>query len=178
MATIFTINKPLPDEILAAVHRLPPGMGGVLMLGMGLIVMRLERPTKRELKEFTGPATLRIGDFGSFMMISPKFKSMSFDLIWSPEIADRSDEELLDPLPEGDRLLLSLVLVDESGIVRQIRTASIGPKASMRLIRTQNDLMERQIIAGKVQRDLEVIFRRHPSGIPDEVFQARSAIGA
>lgn len=178
MPTIFALNKPLPDNILAAVNRLPPGMGGVLMLGMGLIVMRLERPTRRELKEFSGPATIRIGDFGSFMMISPKFPTFSFDLIWSPEIADRSEEDLLDPIPEGDRMVLSFVLVDEGGIVRRIRTGSIGPKASVRLIRTQNDLMERPIIPGKVQRDLEGLFRLYQSGIPDNAFQARSGIGA
>lgn len=178
MPTILALNKPLPDNILTAVNRLPPGMGGILMLGMGLIVMRLERPSRRELKEFSGSATIRIGDFGSFMMISPKFQTFSFDLIWSPEIADKSDEDLLDPIPEGDRLVLSFVLVDESGTVRRIRTGSIGPKASMRLIRTQNDLMERPIDPGKVERDLKGLFRIYRTGIPDEAFQARSGIGA
>tara|TARA_R110002051_G_scaffold98120_1_gene168259 strand:- start:23 stop:517 length:495 start_codon:yes stop_codon:yes gene_type:complete len=155
-----------------------PGMSGGLQFDMGIVLMRLDAPRKREVREFSGPATVRIGDFGSFMLFSPKFPSFSFDLLWSPVIARSSETPGIVDIAEGDRLNMNYILVDESTTVRTIRTGTIGPKASAFLARTQRDLMGRDVDAEQVRRDMERLFRAHPRGIPDGAFHARSRIGA
>lgn len=178
MPLILAVGRQLPLEMGLAIASQAPGMSGGLQFDMGLALMRLDGPRKRELREFSGPATVRIGDFGSFMLFSPQYPSFSFDLLWSPVTARASQTPGIVDLAEGDRLNMNYVLVDETTTVRAMRTGTIGPKASAFLARTQRDLMGRDVDAEQVLRDMQRLFRAHPRGIPDQAFKARSRIGA
>lgn len=153
-------------------------MGGGLLLDMGLILMKMNTPRKREIKAFSGPATIRIGDFGSFLMISPQFKGFNFDLLWSPVAARKTGGHDIVDVEPGQHLNMSYVLVDETATVRAMRAGTIGPKTTAFLARTQRDLMGRDVDAEQVRRDMERLFQMHPHGIPDRAFKARSKIGA
>ncbi|WP_027234099.1 hypothetical protein [Leisingera caerulea] len=176
--TLLATGQPLPLEMGLAIASQPAGMSGGLFFDLNMILMRLDQPRKRELRDFNKQATVRLGDFGSFLLFSPKFRGFSFDLLWSPVIARAQDGAGMVAVNEGERLNLNFVLVDERTIVRGIRVGTIGPKASGFLARTQRNLMGRDVDAEQVQRDMERLFGEHPHGIPDKMFKARSAIGA
>ncbi|MBW3243656.1 hypothetical protein KUV57_13360 [Epibacterium sp. DP7N7-1] len=175
---ILAVGRQLPLEMGLAISSQAPGMSGGLQFDLGIALMRLDGPRKREVREFSGPATVRIGDFGSFLLFSPKYPSFSFDLLWSPVIAKASDTPGMIDIADGDRLNLNYILVDETTTVRAIRTGTIGPKASAFLARKQRDLLGRDVDAEQVRRDMQRLFQSHPRGIPDGDFQARSKIGA
>lgn len=175
---ILSVGRPLPVHMGLLLASQPEGMGGGLIFEAGLVLMRLDAPSQSELRQFSGPANIRIGDFGSFLLFSPQFPSVSFDLVWSPVIARRSRTTGIPPLENGQRLNLSFALVDERAVVRALRAGTIGPRCTSFLRSTTENLMGRDVDAEQVARDMERVFTNYPHGIPDEAFQARSQIGA
>lgn len=93
----LAVGKRLPLDIAVQLLSAGDGSNGAISFEMGCVLMKLERPTQQEIKDFSGKASVRVGDFGSFMLFSPSFKGFSFDLLWSPVIARAQDKPVSSP---------------------------------------------------------------------------------
>ncbi|MCW3782515.1 hypothetical protein [Defluviimonas salinarum] len=176
--TVFLVGQPLPLEPRIALASEGSGLGGVLNLPAGMVIMRLDNPTPAEMKAFADRAMMRIGLFRTFLIVSPVFEGYNFDLLWSPAIARATEEPPVGGVGENDHLLLTLILVDERLVVRAIRQSTISPEAGRLLRRGQLELLTSRIRPEEVEAEMTELFRNHPRGLPNEVFDVACPLGS
>ena len=65
-----------------------------------------------DLTSFNGPARFRVGLARNFLLISPKFRGLNCDIVWSPLIARMVGEPAMDRPSASDQMMFNFVLVD------------------------------------------------------------------
>lgn len=174
--TLLVQGQTLPPELLIQMRNLPP-MGGTSNFETQEIFFNVPHPSEGELADLNGPATIRIGDFGSFMLFSAHFGALVFDLLWLPTIAKTSGHPGLAEIEDGKHMVMSYVTIDEYCVVRNMRMGTLSPECSSFIARLQRELMSRDITDAQIQRDMNRLFDRFPGLIPDEVFNVTCQIG-
>ena len=88
----LTLGQRLFTKIAEAVS----GSGTVINLPYKLIVVALTDYKPEDLTSFNGPARFRVGFAQKLPLISPMFRGLSFDVVWSPFIAKMAGEPVMD----------------------------------------------------------------------------------
>ena len=161
------MNEPLQsDNTLILGQRLPPkiaevvsatGSGTAINLPYKQIVMALTDYKPEDLTSFNGPARFRVGLARNFLLISPKFRGLNCDIVWSPLIARMVGEPAMDRPSASDQMMFNFVLVDGTHIVRGIRLATISPDVTMALWQASSELLARAITAASIQSEMTEI---------------------
>jgi hypothetical protein len=167
-ALSITMNKPLPEEIGGGL--LQAGAGTLVSLPQQLIIMGLMDMRPSDIATVEGPARFRVGLAENFMIISPMYKGLSFDIIWSPVIAKLSGEPPMEKPIKGQHPLFNFVLIDGHQVVRSIRSATISEEVAMAIWRAQGELSAKNIQQEDLHAEMMDVFGRYPSGIPEGFF--------
>ena len=177
------MNEPLQsDNTLILGQRLPPkipevvsatGSGTAINLPYKQIVMALTDYKPEDLTSFNGPARFRVGLARNFLLISPKFRGLNCDIVWSPLIARMVGEPVIDRPSASDQMMFNFVLVDGIHIVRGIRLAMISSDVTMALWQASSELLARAITAASIQSEMTEIFDQYPRGIPETFFHPK-----
>ena len=173
--TTLTLGQRLPPKIVEAVSA--TGSGTVINLPYKLIVVALTDFRPEDLTSFNGPARFRVGLARNFLLISPTFRGLSFDIVWSPLIAKMAGEPEMDRPSVSDQMMFNFVLVDGLHIVRGIRLATVSPDVAMVLWRAKSELSVRAITAASVRSEMMGIFDQYPRSIPETFFDAACDFG-
>ena len=181
------MNEPLQrDNTLILGQRLPPkiaevvsatGSGTAINLPYRQIVVALTDYRPENLTSFNGPARFRVGLARNFLLISPKFHGLNFDIVWSPLIARMVGEPEMDRPSASDKMMFNFVLVDGTHIVRGIRVATVSPDVTMALWRARSELLARAVTAASIQSEMTEIFDQYPHSIPETFFNASCDLG-
>jgi len=166
--TSITLNAPLPEEMGGGL--LQAGATTLISLPQHLLIMGLADLRRSDVTTFEGPARFRVGVAKNFMIISPMYKGLSFDIIWSPVISKMSGEPQMKKPITGEHPLFNFILIDGNHIVRSIRTATISERVAMAIWRAQGELWRKEINAEALKAEMMDIFGRYPTGIPEGFF--------
>ena len=167
------------DNTLILGQRLPPkiaevvsatGSGTAINLPYGLIVVALTDYKPEDLTNFNGFARFRVGLAQNFLLISPKFRGLNCDIVWSPLIARMVGEPEMDRPSASDAMMFNFVLVAGNHIVRSIRLATISPDVTMALWRARSELLARAITAASIQSEMTEIFDQYRAAFPRRSF--------
>ena len=169
----LTLGQRLPTKIAEAVS----GSGTVINLPYKLIIVALTDYKSGDMTSFNGPARFRVGQAQNFLLISPMFRGLSFDVVWSPFIAKMAGEPVMDRPSASDQMMFNFVLVDGIHVVRGIRLATVSPDVTMALWQARSELLARAITAACVQSEMMEIFAQYPRGIPETFFHASCDFG-
>lgn len=169
-------GQPLPEALLL---KMPGGAtpSGAVDLPGQIVLMTLADYRRSDRSEFLGPARFRISRQRSFMMLSPAFKTFSFDIIWSPVIARESGEPEMQGVDRGDHLAFTFVLLDGEGVIRGIRMATLSPACSQAMYRARRELMAEDVTRDDMNTEMRSLFARHPRGFPDVMFHETCDLG-
>jgi hypothetical protein len=170
------VGQPLDDDFASKFKR--SGSSGAINLENQSVLLCLSDFKPTDLKEFEGPAELRVSRQKHFAIISVVFETFSFDIIWSPQIAKLSGEEIYDPGEEYCHPVFNFILLDEGYVVRGIRVATIDWPVAQAIQRAQQDLMQQDVNEDRSMIALQVLFSKYPNGLPLEVFHEYCALGA
>lgn len=176
MTMILLEGKPLPEALTLKMPKDAATTGAVHLPGQ-MILMTLADYRRSDRDEFLGPARFRVSRQRSFMMLSPAFKTFSFDIIWSPAIARESDEPAPEAMNDKDHLAFTFVLLDGAGIVRGIRVATLSPACGAAMHRAREELMAANVTRADMNREMQDLFARHPRGFPDIMFHETCNLG-
>lgn len=176
MTMVLMEGYPLPKELISRMPEAAKTTGAVHLPGQ-MILMTLADYRPSDKDDFHGPARFRISRQRSFMMLSPTFKSFNFDIIWSPAIARDVNEPEPEALNSSDHLSFSFVLLDGGGIVRGIRVSSLSPACSEAIRRARSELMASHVTEADMEKEMRVLFARHPRGFPDIMFHETCSLG-
>lgn len=169
------LGKTLPYEIMESMASV--GTGSVMNLPRQLIIMGLSDYREEDLSVFEGPARFRMGLGKTFMILSPEFEGLSFDMIWSPVIARNTKEPPMPKPAEGEHALFSFVLVDGSQTVRGIRVATISENVALAIWRAQQGLEQRSVTEEALSQEMMALFQKYPQGIPEVFFHEACDFG-
>jgi len=162
------LNRRLPAGIADAISTI--GTGSAIDLPRQMIVMQLADYRKDDLTSFEGPARFRVGLGQNFLLISPMFRGLSFDIIWSPVIARRTGEPDMEKPAAAEHMAFNFILVDGAQIVRGIRLATISPDVATAIWRARGELKSRTVTASALEAEMIALFSRYPRGIPETFF--------
>lgn len=173
----YIVGEALPLE--ARMRFAEGGMhtGGAIDLPRQALFMMLADYRPADGDAFVGPARLRVGRMKNFMIISPSFKGFSLDMIWSPVIAKASGEPDLEPVEKGHHPAFSFILLDGDLVVRKIRVATLSPAVGKAIRRARRELMQMDVTAEAVDKELNEIFTRNPNGLHDAMFHEVCDLG-
>lgn len=174
---LLAVDAPLPPELGAALAPVLGSIGAAMRLADRMFFLKLDRVSAEDLAAFRGPAELGIARMESFLVLTPRFRSFNFDMIWSPAIAARTSEPLLEPVCGDLHPVLNFVLIDDGGIVRGLRAASISPQAWNAIVRAQAELVEMAPDQDRVMRDVTEMCRKWPASLPPEIFHEIAPFG-
>ena len=171
----FILGQRLPQRVAEVVFA--TGSGTAINLPYKLIVFALTDYKPEDLTSFNGPARFRVGLARNFLLISPKFRGLNCDIVWSPLIARKVGEPVMDRPSASDQMTFNFVLVDGIHVVRGIRLATVSPDVTMALWQARSELLARAITAASIQSEMTEIFDQYPHGIPDTFFNASCDFG-
>ncbi|WP_333827268.1 hypothetical protein [Pararhodobacter sp.] len=175
---IYQIGAPLPDDIRATF--LSAGgneTGGALLLPARMFILLLSDITPRDISAFLGPAVMRMARETNCMVLSLLFSGLSYDMVWSPHTARRTGEPRLAKPDPGEHMLFTFILVDETCVIRAIRSSSVAPQMGQALVRAHRELLAEPHTNEAINATVAELFARYPKKIPDERFHEISHLG-
>jgi hypothetical protein len=168
-------GKRLPSPISDAL--IGTGTSGMINLPQQLFITALADFRTSDAEVFRGPARFRVGLGQTFMLISLSFRTLNFDVIWSPHIAATTGEPDMEKPDDGAHLLFNFVLADGIQIARSIRTATISPQCATAIWRAQQELNDRKSTPEDLEKEMIDLFNRYPTEIPDMFFHETCSLG-
>lgn len=173
--TVLAAGRALPSHISNAMASI--GTGSVINLPDRLIIMKLSDYQPSDLEAFEGPARFRVGLGKNFLLISPMYRNVSFDIIWSPLIARMTAEPAMEKPTQGDHMVFNFALVDDDHFIRGLRVSTISYDVVMAIWRAQQTLQEKEITPESLQSEMISLFKQYPMGIPENFFHAACDFG-
>ena len=167
---VFTLEKRIPVEIAEIIQK--TDIRTILNLPFRLAVLAPADYSPKDLEIFKGPARFRVGRARNFMLISPEFQGLNFDIIWSPLMARVTGEPGMKKPGKNEHMVFNLVLADENGMTCGIRSSLITPDVALAIWCAKTELLDMTIRAEDIQSEIVDLFNLYPCHIPELFFHA------
>lgn len=174
-ADLFFLGRPLPRPYADALAL--GGTGAMVNLPEQLVICGLSDYRDEDALEFRGPAQFRVGVAENFLLLSLAFRTIHFDIVWSPIIAQRTGEPSMVEPDAAQHMLMTFILGDDCQVVRTLRQATISPDCTKAIWAGQRDLSYRATSASALEVEMMKLFTTYQGRIPDGFFHASCALG-